>query len=238
MKRFFGYAVLLLISVMIGLVASAKYFGRSEQTTDTTDFVEIKTTSASNKPAVAVTPQPSYSFDSPPAKTFIGKITSQSGDIQWLSRSATEAAVLTADKLLQGEEVTTGKTGRMQLEFVDVLRVSVNPNTYLTLIQALPSNIVFEQKSGSVGYEKIGTVSVAIRSFHLLTQIESGSILLAIDELKPIITISVLQGGKVTLGFNDSERITTVQKLEAGDIATFNEETRKLTIEKATLKTL
>lgn len=167
-----------------------------------------------------------FSLDTPPSNSQAGKIVSLSGDVEWQSRSATEAAKLTqTQKVAQGEEYWTKETGRLQIDFPSVLELSVLPDTYLNLIQTLPTNIVLKQEGGEVVYKNTGASPLGIRARHLLIDQNSGILSIRMTQTTPIIRV-IVQKGDAKVAFNDEDFETNVVALEEGDTYIFNNATR------------
>lgn len=167
-----------------------------------------------------------FSLDIPPSKSQSGEIVSLSGEVEWQSRSATEPAKLTQkQKVLQGEEFWTKESGNLHISFQNILELNVLPNTYVSVIQTLPTNIVLKQEGGEVVYKNSGASPLGIRARHLLIQQESGILNIKMNNTTPTIRVSV-QKGSAKIAFNNADFETNVVTLEEGDTYIFNDETR------------
>jgi hypothetical protein len=170
-----------------------------------------------------------FNIQNAPNKSLKGTIISYEGDVGWQSRTATESATLT--KLIdiqQGEELTTGETSKVSVQFPELL-VKISPNTKLSFSQTLPEKFVFYQPSGTVGYTKTNDNLLSVRSMHLLTQFKKGSYVIMTNSETHIITIDC-QEGSGTVAFNDSQNQTTIKEINAGKQITFDDDNRLLSV--------
>jgi hypothetical protein len=173
-----------------------------------------------------------FSFENAPRNSIKGDITILSGEVNWLSRTATEPAGLVSNtKIQQGEELQTGKKGNVSVVFPSLGILSLSENTNVKIIQTIPSSFVLTQTSGTAEYEKTSTGEFSIRSLHLLSTIDSGRVTITVDEIDKEITI-IVHTGTLTVGYNDLDNISTVQTLSKGETLIFNDETRDTTIKK------
>lgn len=167
-----------------------------------------------------------FSLDTPPSTSQIGEIVSLFGEVEWQSRSATEPAkLLQTQKVVQGEEYWTTETGRLQINFPSALELSVLPNSYLNIIQTLPTNMVLKQEGGEVVYKNSGASPLGIRARHLLIDQDAGILSIRMTQTTPTIRV-IVQKGNAKVAFNDTDFETNVVVLEEGDTYIFNNETR------------
>lgn len=166
-----------------------------------------------------------FSLADAPADSLRATITKLSGDVTWQSRTATEAAPLTASRILQqGEILTTGSGGTASLTFAGSCLITLSPDTELNLTQTLPANIVLEIPNGRITSEKKCPEPISIRSMHLLlSQIEGTLQFTALDDGTIIIGVT---DGSAQVGFNDSDNVSTVLTINAGESLTYDDSTR------------
>jgi hypothetical protein len=168
-----------------------------------------------------------FSPKTPPSHSLTGKIDNIIGDVEWESRQATETAkiALTQD-VHQGEKVKTA-TGSATIQFENIAKIIISPDTDLDIIQTLPNNLVFNQHQGLAEYNKLGDIPISVRIEHLLIDINSGDILVLHDKEKPIITLTV-RDGAVTAAYNDLKLNSKVLNLKSGDRIIFHDDTRRV----------
>lgn len=170
----------------------------------------------------------SFSVDEPPAQTLQGQILNSSGDIKWQSRSATEAAKLTQKvPIRQGEQLETGEDGRLTLQFPGISQIRLNPESKLYLAQTLPANLLFDQKTGSATYQKLGQPPVSIRAGFLLIKQNDGQLSVEVDV--DYITVSVTQGS-ATIAYNDADFVSQVVDIKVGDRLVADRQAREVEI--------
>lgn len=171
-----------------------------------------------------------FSLENAPSNSISGNITNLSGDVSWQSRIATEGATIkNPQSIQQGEDLATGKDGKVNLEFTGYLNIEISPQTELGIIQTLPVNFVFSQNQGIVKYTNLGNSPISVRSQNLLINIESGNSTISIDPLRPYIYISV-NAGSTTVGFNNSQNVTKIYNIASGKEGVYNYNLRRLTI--------
>ena len=180
-----------------------------------------------NQPTPTPAPYVPFSVAKPPRESLRGELTTLSGDVLWQSRTATEGAkITTSQAILQGEALSTGSKGAASIEFNGAASMSLSSESAISFIQTLPANIVINQTSGTVAYTRSGTVPLSIRVLGLLLNVDEGEIMVAVNPLRPIITVEVKKG-IVTAGFNDLYLVSNVVNISQGHIFYFNNETRK-----------
>ncbi|MBI3620531.1 hypothetical protein HY214_05330 [Candidatus Roizmanbacteria bacterium] len=153
------------------------------------------------------------------------------GTIKWESRTATEAVQITKAVLIQqGEELISGADGMAVVSYQSGLTISLFPNSHISFIQMLPANFVLNQLQGTIEYQKNNSTPLAIRSLHLLTQMDNGDLQIAIDEKIARIDIFVKKGS-VQIAFNDLQNISNVIRLQEADRYQFDDKKRQGNVE-------
>lgn len=171
-----------------------------------------------------------FSLEHAPANSIKGDITTLYGDVKWESRVATEpAALINTTKIQQGEEIQTGDNGTISVSFPQIGNLKLFPKTNVQIAQSIPESFVLGQTKGTVSYEKSGTGNFSIRSYHLLTKIDSGKADMTVDDTLDEITI-VVHTGSVTVGYNDSNNVSTIQTIQPGQTFIYDDSTRDTTI--------
>lgn len=167
----------------------------------------------------------SFSPDKAPSESLIGKLLALSGEVEWQSRTATEAAKISSNREIKQGEILKTTTGSATVQFENNAKIIISPNSELDIIQTLPSNLVFMQNKGTVKYNRIGEVPISIRVMHLLIDQGVGDILVGINPENEIISIDV-KDGKVTAAFNDLDYNSKVLEVTNGKKLIFNDRTR------------
>lgn len=171
-------------------------------------------------------PKTMFSIENAPSQTLIGEVASISGNVSWLSRTASFAMLINSPtKLQQGEEVITQNNGKASITFSKVVNLNVSPNTQVNLIQTLPSDVVIEQKQGLVMYDKNGETPVSIRALDLLINIDKGRCEVLVDKDTSDITVTV-STGSVTVAFNDINNNTNIKSISEGEKYLFNNDSK------------
>jgi hypothetical protein len=164
-----------------------------------------------------------FNIATAPKETLKGTIVSLTGSVKWESRIATAPAQLTKTiSIQQGESVLTENDGAVTINFSDAGLVNISAKSQVDIIQTLPTNIVFNQKKGSVTYQKTSQIPLAIRSLHLLTMIDNGQIRLIIDEENSTILVTVISG-QATIAFNDLQYLSHIINLNKGQEYLFDD---------------
>lgn len=164
-----------------------------------------------------------FSLENAPSQSLKGKIISMSGEVDWQSRVATESSKLnTSTQLQQGENITTGPSGNIKVQFGNGAEISLLPKTKIEIIQTLADNIVFNQISGIVVYKKTANYPLSIRAMHLLAETED-AITISIDN--SIVTLESTSGNS-KIAFNDANNKSQVIIIPNGSSYIFNDDTR------------
>jgi hypothetical protein len=194
---------------------------------------KISTVSIPNLPSVSFSDLVKFSrfsLEKAPSQSLVGLISSMSGDVEYESRIATEAAKINSPvPIQQGENLTTGTDGKLVLIFEKAAEINISPDTSVSIIQTLPADLVFSQSTGVSEYVKLASIPVSIRSRHLLIE-NAGDITVSVDKIKPVITVSV-NSGSATFAYNNINNISKVLTLEAGKTLTFNDGTRRVVVD-------
>lgn len=159
--------------------------------------------------------QSHFSLSNAPSDSLKGKVLSLAGDTKWESRNATAPAALNQlVTLQQGEEIVTGATGSMTIQFPKGISLNVSANSDVSFIQTLPQSMVFAQKSGLVKYTKTEDSPLFIRSNSLLLELQNGTISVAMNDA--VTTVSVLSGN-IKAAYNDIDTKSIVSSVSAGE---------------------
>lgn len=170
-----------------------------------------------------------FSLVNAPKESLRGTITSMTGEVKWESRIATEAAKITVPiTVQQGESLSTGEAGTLSLLFDKNLQIDFSPKTEIGIIQTLPADLVFFQKSGTADYKKLSTTPVSIRALHLLIE-NGGQVMISVDGEVGVVTLNVVSGTS-TVAYNDINNISRVLEVDAGKKLIFNDDTRRAVV--------
>jgi hypothetical protein len=168
-----------------------------------------------------------FSLEKAPTQSLVGKIISMNGEVLYEPRLATESAKISSlQEVQQGESLSTGKDGEINLIFDKAAEIKISPNTTIGIIQTLPADLVFSQKIGTIEYKKLGEIPVSIRSYHLLIE-NDGNIKVSIAEEKPIVTVEVIKGS-AKFAYNNINNDTRYLEVSAGKKLIFNDDTRRV----------
>lgn len=212
-KKFLIFLVFLFIGIILG---SSYYLWKSNQTNS--DIERVKK-------------EPRFSIEKAPKNSGKGTIQSMSGTIKWQSRIATEPAQITKPvPIQQGDELLSGEDGNAVINYLTSLTISLSPNSHISFIQTLPTNFVFNQINGTIEYQKNNPTPLAIRSLHLLTQMDNGDIQIVVDEKTARVEIAVKQGS-ARIAFNDLNNVSNVVSLSQGDYYQFDDRKRQGNVE-------
>jgi hypothetical protein len=219
MKKIF----LFLVPFLITLVAVVGYF-KLTQKISKINIPNVPTVSFSDLVKFS-----RFSLEKAPSQSLVGTITSMSGEVEYESRIATEAAKINSPvQVQQGESLKTGLDGKLVLSFDKVAEIDISSDTLVGIVQTLPADMVFSQNSGTAEYKKLADTPVTIRSLHLLIE-NNGDVTVSIDKIKPIITVTV-NSGTATFAYNNIDNISRVLTLESGKKLTFNDDTRRVVV--------
>lgn len=204
------------LAILLGFGAMYGYFTLTQ--------TQQQKTQTTNK-----TTESKFSLAEAPSDTMDGKIISLSGETKWESRSATEPAILKQPVVLkQGEEVITGPSGSMAVQFPKGTNINISANSDVSFIQTFPQSMVIAQKSGYVTYLKSETSPLFIRSNSLLLELQKGSITVSMTD--NFTTVTVLSGS-ITAAYNNIDTKSIVSSVTAGERFIYDNITKDGTIE-------
>jgi hypothetical protein len=170
-----------------------------------------------------------FSLSKAPSQSLVGTITSMSGDVEYESRVATEAAkIYSPVPVQQGESLTTGANGKLILSFEKAVEIDISSDTSIGVVQTLSADMVFSQNTGRAEYIKLTDIPVTIRSYHLLIE-NNGDVTVSVDKIKPIVTVSV-NSGSATFAYNNINNISRVLIVISGKKLIFNDGTRRVVV--------
>ena len=168
----------------------------------------------------------SFSPENAPTDSLKGQITSMTGWVDWLGRTATESTRISSPIMIQqGENLQTKENSSLSFIFPEVGTVAMSGKTEVDIIQTLPTNIVFLQASGAAEYTKTGSDPITIRAKKLIASME-GELAISIDEERPWVTLTQ-KSGSTMVAFNDLKYVSHEIKMVAGQTYTFNYGMRK-----------
>lgn len=174
-----------------------------------------------------------FSIVSAPSQSIRGIITKLSGDVLWQSRIATGDALLISrpQTIQQGEEIDTGASGTVVVEFPKLVTITESPRTAVEIIQTLPANIVFHQKDGNSIYDvATSSVPVTIRTFDMISNLSQGKYTVSVNKTTDEVTVTSSKGS-ATVAYTDLKNITKVIPISDGQTLMFNNDTKKAVIE-------
>lgn len=219
--------LLFLISFVLGTIAIVVYFKLADKFS-AIDVPSIPSISFSDLVKLS-----RFSLEKAPSQSLVGTITSMSGDVDYEKRLATESARLNSVvEIQQGEVLETLESAGISLDFENKIKVTMSENSYLSVIQTLPANIVFYQNKGNINYKKLSDIPVSVRLYHLLVDLD-GDVDLSVDlENKNGVIITMrVNSGSAKIAYNDTDLISHVFDIGSGETLTFNESSRKAVVE-------
>ena len=213
--------ILFIIPLLIVVAAIVGYFKLTQK---------ISTIKIPSLPSVTINDLIKYSrfsLQKAPTESLVGTITSMSGDVEYEPRTATVSAKINSPVTVQqGESLATGADGKLVLSFDKNAEIDFSPDTSIDIIQTLPADLVFAQKTGTAEYRKLAEIPVTIRSLHLLIE-NGGDVLVSIDKVRPIITVTV-KSGTIEAAYNNINNDTRLVTVASGKRLTFNNSTRRV----------
>lgn len=172
-----------------------------------------------------------FSLANAPEDSLKGTIASMSGVVNWQSRTANTPTRLKAPRSIQqGEELGTGKNGKVEVLIQSAEAMVVNPNSQINFIQMLPVNLVISQDLGIVTYQNTGKSAMTVQTFGLITSINYGIITINLNKDTHTITVDV-EKGSATEGYEDSQNNSNVVTVNAGQQFVFDDTTQAGAIE-------
>lgn len=214
------YLFLFILSLFLGLTPFFVY-----------NKLTFKQSTRFNNTAAKPSTQASFDPAQPPTQSLKGKILSFSGSVQWQSRIATDSAQLTsAIPIQQGESLETGDTGRVSVEFPNILSFSLTPSSKVDFAQTLPENIAILQSKGQVGYQSLAKNYISVRALHLLIdQLDLGGFSVTVDPDQGRVGVTSVKGS-LTAAYNDSQNTTKELTVAQGQSLIFNDDKRIVTV--------
>jgi len=218
--KYLKYIFLFLLGVLV--VTAAGYYIFQMKKGETVTIVPPATIVAT------ITKKTSnFSLEEAPSESLRGEITSMTGDVTFLGRTATEAAKLASGSgvVQQGENYITGDKSTLSINFDKAISIDMLEKTEVDIIQTLPATIVFSQVAGTADYKMATSSSVAIRTSYLLTQL-NGEAVISRNPDKPIVTVN-MKSGNAVLAYNDLKFVSHEVMILGGHNFTFNYGTRR-----------
>jgi hypothetical protein len=168
-----------------------------------------------------------FSLQKAPLNSIKGKVISLSGDVNWLSRTATQSASLENPRIIQqGEELSTGENGTITVDFPSFANLSLSSDSHVSMIQLLPTNFVFNQYKGTIVYDSLGKTTVSVISPSLLTNLKKGTIEVSTDQDTTTTTVTA-QKGTATVAYEDSNNQSNVITILEGQQFIFDTSLRQ-----------
>lgn len=215
--------IFFLIPLLIVAVIVVGYFKLTQK---------ISTIKLPSLPSVSISDLVKYSRFSlykAPSESLVGSISTMSGEIDYEPRTATVSAKINSPvPVQQGESLATGVDGKLVLTFDKNAEIDFLPETSVDIIQTLPADLVFAQKTGTAEYKKLADIPVTIRVMHLLAE-NGGDIVISIDKIRPIVTLTV-KSGSAEFAYNNINNDTKLVTVPAGKKLTFNDSTRRVVV--------
>jgi hypothetical protein len=172
-----------------------------------------------------------FSLENAPAESLKGKISSMSGTVIWLSRTAKKPVKLLSPRTIQqGEELITGKNGEATVVVNNSAAVGMSPNSDINFIQLLPINFVMAQDKGTVIFQSTGQNALTVRTLDLITSVNNAWAVISVDPKAKTVTVTV-QRGSVTEAYEDSGDNSNVVTVNSGSEFVFDDNALQGTVE-------
>lgn len=159
--------------------------------------------------AAPFVPKPTSFTLTPPPSTLTGIITSIIGNAEKMGRDSTEYQEASPSaRLLQGESITTKGYSQIVLEFSKTLNVTMESLAEIDLVNMLPDNLTFRQKSGRITYELTkDEFPLSVRVLQTLINITSGESIIEIHGTTLVLSVisGTLQTACIDLDNNTQE---------------------------------
>lgn len=163
---------------------------------------------------------------SPPRQAIEGMLTETNGAVKQLVRDASDYTEATpGGKIRQGESLATA-IGTATVTLPGMATIALGDHTELSFANLLPSNPLFQQKSGDAEYRTEGTASLSIRVLHSLI-VASGLWTLSVNDKTVEAT---LDHGSLSLGIIDTTNTTHTYTLSEGQTLLVDDNTRSVRI--------
>lgn len=156
-----------------------------------------------------------FSMSSAPSESLRGIVNDIKGQVRWQSRTATTSANLVDTILIQqGENISTGQDGQLNIQFASSSAMMLSANTEVEVIQTLPTSMVFRQSKGSARYSALAKTPVSVRILNALVNIKSGVVTIEIDGETGLVMLSQ-ESGASTIAYNSPDYVTKVWDIDA-----------------------
>lgn len=176
-------------------------------------------------PTATIPPKSSFSLEQAPSESLRGTIATLAGEVSYVGRIATEAAIISPGQpVQQGENYLTGAESSVTINFGEAVRILMEENAEVDVIQTLPGKMVFSQVDGIVTY--MASENVTVRTAYLLTQL-NGEVRIGRDSAKSMVTVDMASGSAVA-AYNDGDYQSHTIELETGQVLQFNYDTRQV----------
>lgn len=190
----------------------------------------MQLTQRSTTPKQSSLPSSQFSLNNAPKESIRGTISSMSGLINWQSRTATQPSELISPvQIQQGEIVSTGTNGHINIGFPSIGSIDLLPNSSTEIIQTLPVDFVINQSQGITTFTKTGKTPISVRTLNMLTQENSGKMVISVNTNNSTVTVDVLKG-EAQSAFNDLNNQSSVQTIQEGNELVFHDDTRQTSI--------
>jgi hypothetical protein len=211
-----------IFALLIGFVSIVIYFRTNNSTVDQTE---------PTLPKISSTGKPVFSVENAPSQSESATISALIGNVNWISRTATEASSLPQSTILgQGETILTDINGYLTLQLKEGGTLKLSPSTEVDIVQMLPENYVFTHKQGIVTFTVTNT-PLAIRAYGLLIQFSEAQARIAIDKDNETVYVGIISGS-ATAAYNDLSYITQYEKISKNSELIYDEASRITTIRK------
>lgn len=173
-----------------------------------------------------------FSLEHAPSNTFTGKVTNISGNVIFLSRTASQGKLITTPtQIQQGEEISSLGNGEATIDFSNIVSITLSPNTQIAIIQALPAGLVVQQKQGTAVYTKTGnSAPIYVRPLDLLIDLHQGSSEVLTDPDTSSVEIYVLKG-YTDAAYEDIQNNSKVISIQKGYKLFFNNNTKQASMQ-------
>lgn len=219
MKRF-----LLAVVFFLGGIVGTVLVGRSLRS-----FTPVPIpTPQSSEFAASSSASTAFSLSEAPSLSLRGQIATYSGRIDFQSRVATESIPLAEPLPLiqQGEHLIASPGATLTLSYQDDTTLSLGSEADVTVVQTLPSELLFFQTAGRVTYKANGTSPLTVRTGQLLTRVERGEVTIRLTSESPLVTVEG-GGGRAFLTYNNAQFETRGAQIQSGEVFIFNKDTRR-----------
>jgi hypothetical protein len=177
---------------------------------------------AKPQPLIKPLSESAFSVEDAPSDSLRGHIATMSGEILWQSRVATApAALITQPEILQGENIVTKETGTIVLDYKNAARITIQPDSELDIVQSLPANLVMTQQSGTITFEKLGSVPLSVKSSNLLVNQDQGKMSITVSPDQTSVTVDVLEG-TAHAAYTDENNTSQVTEIPEGNEFVFD----------------